>query len=112
MQNTSAASVLLGRNSTGAGALGEITLGAGLSMSALGVLSASGFMSNALTTNHIFVGSAGGVATDVAMSGDLSIVSSGATTIQPAAVSLRKWQTLQPIVLSEIIPEWQQHLLL
>ncbi len=42
MQNTSAASVLLGRNSSSAGAIGEITLGAGLAMSSLGVLSASG----------------------------------------------------------------------
>lgn len=39
-----------------------------------------------LTTNHIFVGSAGGVATDVAMSGEASIVASGAVTLSNAAV--------------------------
>ena len=94
IQNTTAASVLLGRNSTSAGAIGEITLGAGLSMSNLGVLSASGFMSSTLTANHIFVGSAGAVATDVAMSGDVNIISSGATTIQPAAVTLAKMANL------------------
>jgi len=40
----------------------------------------------ALTTNHIFVGSAGGVATDVAMSGEATIVASGAVTLSNAAV--------------------------
>lgn len=37
--------------------------------------------SSSLTTNHILVGSAGGVATDVAMSGDATIAASGATTL-------------------------------
>ena len=36
----------------------------------------------ALANNHIFVGNASNIATDVAMSGDVSIVASGATTIQ------------------------------
>jgi len=36
---------------------------------------------SALTQNHVFVGNASNVATDVAMSGDLSIVASGATTL-------------------------------
>lgn len=40
----------------------------------------NGKLSSALTTNHIFVG-ASGVATDVAMSGDASIVASGALTL-------------------------------
>lgn len=38
----------------------------------------------ALTTNHILVGSAGGVATDVAMSGDATILASGAITVNKA----------------------------
>jgi len=44
-------------------------------------------LSNALATNHVFVGSAGGVATDVAMSGDVSIVASGATTVNTVGTS-------------------------
>jgi len=39
-----------------------------------------------LATNHIFVGSAGGIATDVGMSGEASIVASGAITLANAAV--------------------------
>lgn len=39
-----------------------------------------------LTTNHIFVGNASNVATDVAMSGEASIVASGAVTLSNAAV--------------------------
>jgi len=49
----------------------------------LGGTSAGG----ALANGHILVGSAGGVATDVAMSGDVTIVASGATTIK-TSVSL------------------------
>jgi acetylglutamate kinase len=41
----------------------------------------------ALTDGHILVGSALGVSTDVAMSGDVTIVNSGATTIK-TSVSL------------------------
>lgn len=47
----------------------------------------------ALAQNHIFVGNASGVATDVAMSGDVAIVASGATTIQAGAVGLSKLAT-------------------
>ena len=46
-----------------------------------------GSLSNTLTNGHVFVGSAGNVATGVAMSGDVHIVSSGAATIQPGAVT-------------------------
>ena len=49
----------------------------------------NGKQSTALTTNHILVGSAG-VATDVAMSGDATIVSSGALTIANLAVTNAK----------------------
>jgi hypothetical protein len=38
-------------------------------------------MSNALTNTHIFVGNAGNVATDVAMSGDASMANTGALTL-------------------------------
>lgn len=41
----------------------------------------------ALTTNHIFVGNATNVATDVAMSGDATIVASGALTLANTAVT-------------------------
>ncbi len=41
----------------------------------------------ALTNGHILVGSTGGVATDVAMSGDVTIIASGATAIK-TSVSL------------------------
>jgi hypothetical protein len=43
-------------------------------------------LSNSLGQNHIFVGNSSGVATDVAMSGEASIVSSGAVTLSNAAV--------------------------
>lgn len=46
-------------------------------------------LSNALTTNNIFVGVAG-VATDVAMSGDATIVASGALTIANSAITTAK----------------------
>lgn len=43
-------------------------------------------MNNALTAAHIHVGSAGGVATDVAVSGDISITSAGAVTLANSGV--------------------------
>ncbi len=43
-----------------------------------------------LTNAHLFVGSAGNVATDVAVSGDLSLVASGAFTIASLAVTNAK----------------------
>ena len=46
----------------------------------------SGKLSNALAQNHIFVGNASNIATDVAMSGEASIVASGAVTLSNAAV--------------------------
>ena len=47
-----------------------------------------GALSESLATNLVFVGSAGGVATGVAMSGDVAILASGATAIQAASVDL------------------------
>ena len=48
----------------------------------------------ALTDNHILVGNASNVAADVAMSGDVAIVASGATTIQAGAVTASKLGTV------------------
>lgn len=48
--------------------------------------------STTLTNTHIFVGNASNVATDVAMSGDVGIANTGATTIQANAVSYSKIQ--------------------
>lgn len=47
----------------------------------------------ALTQNHIFVGNASNLPTDVAMSGDVTIVASGATTIGAGRVSGAKLVT-------------------
>lgn len=46
-----------------------------------------------LTSGNILVGSAGNVATSVAMSGDVAIIASGATTIQAGVVTYAKMQT-------------------
>lgn len=46
--------------------------------------------STTLTNTHIFVGNASNVATDVAMSGDVGIANTGATTIQANAVTTGK----------------------
>lgn len=46
--------------------------------------------SSALTDSHIFVGNASNVATDVAMSGDVGIANTGATTIQNNVVTNAK----------------------
>lgn len=47
-----------------------------------------------LTQNHILVGNVSNVAADVAMSGDVAIVASGATTIQAGAVTATKLGTV------------------
>ncbi len=48
----------------------------------------------ALTDNHILVGNSSNLAADVAMSGDVAIVASGATTIQPGVVTASKLATV------------------
>ncbi len=53
-------------------------------------IAAADIQTNALAANHIFVGSAGGVATDVAMSGDATIVSAGTLTIANNAITTAK----------------------
>src|SRR5579872_1240604 len=45
------------------------------------------FATNTLTTNHIFVGNGSNIATNVAMSGDATIVASGALTLANTAVT-------------------------
>ncbi len=52
----------------------------GAGVSADPVCGSGAFLPAALATNHIFVGSAGGVATDVAMSQDCTIVATGVIT--------------------------------
>lgn len=53
-------------------------------------IAAADVQTNALTDGHIFVGSALGVATDVAVSGDLTLVNTGAFTIANNAVTTAK----------------------
>ena len=48
----------------------------------------------ALTNTHIFVGNAGNVATDVAMSGDATVANTGALTIANNAVTYAKMQSV------------------
>lgn len=61
----------------------------------LGTLATSGIdyndiMTSALSSGRIFVGSAGGVATGVALSGDATLVASGALTIANNAITTAK----------------------
>lgn len=53
-------------------------------------LAANGGLSNTLSSGNIFVGSAGNVATGVAMSGDATMASTGALTIANLAVTAAK----------------------
>lgn len=50
-------------------------------------LAANGGLSNTLSAGYVFVGNASNVATGVAMSGDVAISDTGATTIQAGAVT-------------------------
>ena len=63
------------------GALNEV-----LSTDGNGVLSWAGAATSALTSAHIFVGSAGGVATDVAVTGDVTISNTGVTAIASGVI--------------------------
>lgn len=51
---------------------------------------ANGGLSNTLSSGNIFVGSAGNVATGVAMSGDATMANTGALTIAPNAITTAK----------------------
>jgi hypothetical protein len=88
MQQTSAASVLLGRNSGGAGAIQEITLGSGLTMSALGVLSATatGTISGLTTNGAVYASGATSVASTAAMTDGTLLI--GKTGVAPVLASL------------------------
>lgn len=82
------------------GGNGEVTLpvvAGNLAMfdGTLGALEDSGIaaadvLESALASGHIFVGNAGGVATDVAMSGDATMANTGALTIANNAVTTDK----------------------
>lgn len=58
-----------------------------------------GSLSETLQQNRVFVGSAANVATGVAMSGDVAIVSAGTTTIQPDVVTSDK---IAPTVMKHV----------
>ncbi len=53
-------------------------------------LAANGGLSDTLSSGNIFVGSAGNVATGVAMSGDATMANTGAMTIAPNAITTAK----------------------
>lgn len=53
-------------------------------------IAAADILLNTLTSAHIFVGSAGGVATDVAMSNDATMANTGALTIANNAITTAK----------------------
>jgi hypothetical protein len=57
---------------------------------------------HALTSGHILVGSAGNVATDVAMSGDIAITNTGVTTIQAGAITNAKVNATAAIDFSKL----------
>ena len=75
------------------GQTGALTLVAGSNITitpGAGTLTIDASASSALTTNHIFVGNGSNIATDVAMSGDATIVASGALTIANSAITNAK----------------------
>jgi hypothetical protein len=71
---------LVGRGTAAVGVMEEITLGTGLSFAAT-TLNVSGFVSSTLTDTHIFVGNTISIATDVAVSGDVTLANTGAFTV-------------------------------
>ncbi len=74
--------VLIGDTAAGYWKAATLTQGTGITISsgAGAITITNSGLAASLSTNHIFVGSAGSVATDVAMSGDATIVASGALT--------------------------------
>ena len=75
---------ILGRTTASAGAVEEITVGSGLSLTG-GNLTATG--TGALPSTQIFVGNGSNVATAVAMSGDIAITNTGVTSITSASTN-------------------------
>ncbi len=82
---------LLGRWAGTRGLAQEVSIGAGLNLSAGGVLTGTG-ASATLTNTHIFVGNASNVATDVAVSGDVTITNTGVVTVANNAITYAKMQ--------------------
>ena len=87
IQDTSAASVLIGRGSaSGAGDVQEITLGSGLSMSGT-TLSATSSGLPSLNDGTIWIGNATNVATARTLSGDVTVTDTGVTAIGAGKVT-------------------------
>lgn len=59
----------------------------------------------ALTSAHIFVGNAGNVAADVAMSGDVSIANTGATTLVTAQPAVHTWALAQTFTVAPVFTD-------
>ncbi len=64
-----------------------------------------------LANNHIFVGNGSNVATDVAMSGDVSIINTGATTIANSAITNAKVSATAAIAFSKLATLTSAHIL-
>ena len=66
------------------------------SLTSTGINTSLGYtpLSNQLTLNHIFVGNSSNIATDVAMSGDATIVASGALTLNTVNSNVGTWNTV------------------
>jgi len=84
IQNVSANNKLLGRATTGAGAVEEITVGTGLSLSGT-TLSASGTLP-ALASAKLWVGNGSNAATAVSISGDATVSNAGVLTLGSGVV--------------------------
>lgn len=67
--------------------VGTFTVDAQGRLTAASNVAISGFVSSTLTNTHIFVGNAGNVATDVALSGDATLANTGALTLANTAVA-------------------------
>lgn len=59
----------------------------------------------ALTSAHVFVGNAGNVAADVAMSGDVSIANTGATTLVTAQPAVHTWALAQTFTVAPVFTD-------
>jgi hypothetical protein len=69
---------------------------------------APGNLADTLTSAHVFVGNAGNVATDVAMTGDIAITNAGVTAIQANVVDSTKLalNTIQYAQIAMTAAEW------
>ncbi|MES3036828.1 MAG: hypothetical protein V4736_02895, partial [Bdellovibrionota bacterium] len=95
IQNISATNKLLGRASAGAGSTEEISLGSGLSMSGSTLsVSSPTVVGSALNSANFWLGNGSNTAQQVSMSGDASMINTGAITIANDAVSFAKIQNI------------------